>query len=179
MRRVLAGALGAAVQYAPRSSCDPLPWVQWNPRTGEEVFRYTGRECWLEPVTEGDSVSAWDADARERWGAQNAILWRLADAGLDVALRRSPGGGESHVRCAFADGSYVVIGGRDVFGREGTVHHVVGDHAGFTVRWFAARGPARSRTWGLERGPGPVSYGPDVAAAVDVVLRHARRHSAV
>jgi len=167
IRRVVAGASSAPVpvEYAPRSVSDPRPWVQWHYDDGTEEFRFSGRECWAEPVPEQDR-------AADLWAVERSIVLRLAACG--VAMEQDPNRElASHL---FADGSEVNIWGDDVTGtRMWSMRHTTGEHGRLRWSWVSADGSRETIGEFPADGQDP-SFGRDSAALVETIVSLAREH---
>ncbi|AEM88842.1 hypothetical protein [Streptomyces violaceusniger] len=169
--RIVAGWGGESgampVQYAPRSKGDPRPWVQWNQHDGSEGFRFTGRDCWAQPVTD-------DNAAPEFWAVERTILTRLAARGIAMVQER--GQDWSYLSYVFADGSAVVVYGGDVNGlAENSVRHTVGEHGRLSWHWMSANG-TREREGEIPEGEQGADFGRDSVALIMAVTTLAARH---
>jgi len=168
--RIVAGrdeSIAMPVEYAPRRTRDPKPWVQWNQHDGTEGFRFSGRECWAVPVTE-------DNAAPEFWAVKRTILSRLAARG--IAMTQESGRDWSALTYWFADGSGLSVTGEDVNGLcDTSMSHTVGEHGRFRWYWDSADGQTR-RSGEIPEGEQGSNFGRDAVALVMLVTSLAEEH---
>jgi len=164
------GANPVPVAYEPRNATDPRPWVMYDGNTGEEWFRFTGRECWAEAVDDDASEVPTQTVAR-------SVLARLESAGVATRLE-DRGAGPVGV-LELHDGAELIWAGVDVAGGDVGTGHPIGEHAGLWAQVTDADGfayePVTFPRW---EGQAP-RYGRDsadfVAWLVLVVEDDARR----
>ncbi|MFD8335510.1 hypothetical protein ACFV42_23050 [Streptomyces solisilvae] len=169
--RIVAGwgsdSIAMPVEYAPRTKGDPRPWVQWNQHDGTEGFRFSGRECWAQQVTE-------EGREPEFWSVERTVLLRLAARGIAMVQER--GRRWSALSYVFADGSGVSVTGEDVNGLfPSSVRHTVGEHGRLSWRWDSADG-SRERGGEIPGGETGPNFGRDSVALIMAVASLAARH---
>jgi hypothetical protein len=126
MIRITAGAGdGVPVAHEPRSKNDSRPWAEYDPATGVEVRRYTGRQCWTVTVTDANEVV-------EDQMVTRSVYARLADAGITMEPHNDGGG--TYARYVCADGSVITFSGTDVYGADVSNLQTIGEHAGFSAQ---------------------------------------------
>ncbi|MGP3950822.1 hypothetical protein [Streptomyces sp. 7N604] len=165
MLRIVAGHSGGTpVAYQPRNPRDPRPWVEYNGATGEELFRYTGRECWTVPVDTHSEIIPSQTVAR-------SVYLRLAAEGIACEAWCDSAG--THARYTFADQSEVTWAGTDLYGTECSNLHPIGEHGSLQGHWMQNEQPPYEEDL---RDFATGTYAADSAALVAWMVSLADRH---
>ncbi|MGP4004817.1 hypothetical protein [Streptomyces sp. 8N706] len=163
--RIMAGHdQGTPVAHQPRHTHDPKPWVEYNGLTGQQLFRYTGRECWTVPVDSQTPIDPTQTVSR-------SVFARLAAHG--IACAPWPDSAGTHARYTFADRSELTWAGTDIYGRECSNYHPTGEHSVMAVRWTQeAKPPYREKIAEFASG----NYAADSAALAAWIVTLADCH---